>query len=250
MLRIVIIEDEKLSVDNLKALLKKTALPFTIVAEIDSVFESVSWLKNNFLPDLIFMDIHLSDGKSLEIFKEYNITTPVIFTTAYDYYAIQVFKTSGIDYLLKPIVYEHLKDTLKSFMDKKPIYVNNQGIINDSIFNFKKHDYKKRFLVKEGKGYIPIITDNIAYFHRTGIVFVKLFDNVSYSLNYSLNQLEEILDPNIFIRVNRKVIANINSIQQLTKNYNDNYIAKLNPSHNEEIQISQESYTRLREFLS
>lgn len=246
MTRIIIIEDENASVNHLIDLLSKSNLEVKIEAVISSVADSIKWLKNNFPPDLIFMDIHLSDGKSLEIFKKHKVLSPVIFTTAYDEYAIQAFKTSGIDYLLKPIDYECLKKALITFSEKKLLLTNNQIL----TANFKKNPYKERFLVKEGKEFIPIKTEEIAYFYRTEVVFLKLFNGKSYMTNYSLNHLEEILEPHLFLRVNRQIIANINTIKSFFKGNSSNYFLNVSPIHSEKIQISQERYYTLKNLLS
>ncbi len=247
MIKTIIIEDETLSVTHLIDLLEKSNLEIKIEAIISSVADSIKWLKNNFPPDLIFMDIHLSDGKSLEIFKEYKILSPVIFTTAYDEYAIQVFKTSGIEYLLKPIDYECLKEALITFSENKLIINNNHILTANS---FKQIEYKKRFLVKEGKEFIPVKTEEVAYFYRTEIVFIKLFNGKSYMTNYSLNHLEKILEPHSFFRVNRQIIANVNTIKSFFKGSSGNFFLNVSPIHSEKIQISQERYYILKNLLS
>ncbi len=246
MIKTLIIEDENRSKEHLVELLKISNLEIKIEAIISSVKDSVIWLKNNLPPDLIFMDIHLSDGKSLDILKKFKIKSPIIYTTAYDEYAIKLFNTNSIDYLLKPIDLEDLKGALLLFYQNR---LSNLIPENSPSETFKT-SYKKRFLVKNGKEYIPIKTEDIAYFYRSEIVFIRLFNGKSFMTNYSLNQLEEILEPYYFIRINRKIISNINAIQGISKNNSNRYSIKLSPMHTESIYLSQERYYWLKNILS
>jgi len=251
MTEILIIEDEQASSDHLIDLLTKSKMNFKIMSVLTSVDDALNWLYSNSAPHIIFMDIHLSDGQSFEIFNKFNVISPVIFVTAFNDYAIQAFKTTGIDYLLKPIDSLDLKQALNRYLENKILRYDKQGDSFNYISNAPSQmEYKERFLVKEGNEYIPIKVEDMAYFYRCEtFVFIKLFKGKSYVTNYSLSQLEELLAPHLFLRVNRKIIANINSIECLSRKESFFYI-KLRPIFSEDITISQERYGSLKRQLS
>ena len=250
MTQILIGEDEIASSDHLVTLLEESKMPFEILNIISSVEGALKWLKDNTPPDLIFMDIHLSDGKSFEIFKSFSISSPVIFVTAYDDYAIQAFKTTGIDYLLKPIDTLDLKVALSKYLDNKLLlYGNLDQSLKYMVHKSTVPEQKERFLVKEGSEYIPIKTVDVAYFYRSTVVFIKMFNGKSYLINYSLSQLEHLLPQHLFIRLNRQIIANVNAIESFAKR-DSSYFVKLRPVCPEDMSISQESYANLKRVLS
>ena len=246
MIQVLIIEDEKRSSDYLVSLLGKSNLNIKVLSIITSVFDSITWLTENDSPDLIFMDVQLSDGKSFEIFNNIKVKSPVVFVTAYDDYAIKAFKTTGIDYLLKPIKLIDLNRALAKFYE-------NRLFIYQNMYNFPEQnshiEYKDRFLVKEGNQYIPVKLDDIAYFYWSRYAFIKKFDGKSYLLNQSLSQLEEMIAPYLFIRINRQIITNVNAIESLTKK-ESSYVVNLIPKFSESVTISKESYTNLKKRLS
>ncbi len=251
MTTVLIIEDEKASSDHLIQLLKESKWTVSILEVLISVDESLEWLRNNEAPDLIFMDIQLSDGKSFEIFNSFKIQSPVVFVTAYDEYAIPAFKTTGIDYLLKPINNLDLDHAITKYFENKILMYNQIGQnMNALVGTTLDTGYKERFLVSEGSHLIPVNTKDIAYFYRSEIVFLRLFDGRSYAVNQSLNNLEELLPPDIFLRINRAIVANINSIKQLVRVKPGIYAVSLQPNFHEEIILSQEKSKVLRGYLS
>jgi len=249
MIKALILEDEVASKNYLIKLLNKSSVEVQVLDTLSSIESALKWFQNNVIPDIIFMDIHLSDGNSFKIFETINLKTPVVFVTAYDKYAIQAFKTTGIDYLLKPISFSDLENSFKKYFENRLIFSGDYGY-NLSNLVHKPKEFKERFLVKKGNQYISIKTNEIAYFFRMDkYIFTKLFDGCSYIIKLSLNQVEEVLSPSMFIRLNRTVIANINSIESLRVE-NKLYKVTLTPIYKDEIRVSKERYRDVKKFLS
>ena len=213
MIKIVIIEDEKPAVDKLKQLLLNTGEPISIIKILGSVEESVNWISQNPSPDLIFMDIQLSDGVSFEIFESVNIVTPVIFTTAFDSYAIKAFKVNSIDYLLKPIIPELLSKALQKYKDH---YLNHITGHIPQIINQIPLSYKNRFLIKTGEHFRSVEVDDIeSFFIQERCTFFVTKDSKTLDIGYSLDQLEKMVNPELFFRANRNYLVNIHYIKDM-----------------------------------
>ncbi|MDO5977963.1 LytR/AlgR family response regulator transcription factor [Flavivirga spongiicola] len=253
MVKVVVIEDESVSSNYIVSLLSKyCSQGFRVEKEIDNIIDAVSWFINNDSPDLIFMDIHLSDGLCFEIFNKVDINCPIIFTTAYDEYAIKAFKTNGIDYLLKPITekdfYQAIMKFLKIRRDKRSQLIENEKV---SLLNLDKEKlYKKRFLVKLGNKYTPLKVEDIAYFYKDDIVFIRSFDGNNYPINNSLSSIENSIDSNMFYRVNRKILVNINAIEYLSQYKPGQLVLKVKPKFEELIILSQEKSSHLKSLLN
>lgn len=220
-MKAIIIEDEKLSAEYLTNLLKKIEPAIEIIAVIDSVKKSLDFFSALPTADLLFVDVHLADGLSFEIFSKIAIDIPVIFTTAYDEYAIQAFKVNSIDYLLKPIGISELKEALQKFKRLKNVYPQN--IITDiaSAYSNMNKQYKNRFMVKMGDTITTIKLEDIDHFiSEDGVVLLATNAGKRYSIDYSLDNLEPMLLPDSFFRINRKVIVNIKSIQKVAPYFN------------------------------
>ncbi len=213
MIKIVIIEDEKPAVNKLKQLLLNTGEAIAIIKILGSVEESVNWLSQNPSPDLIFMDIQLSDGVSFEIFESVNIVTPVIFTTAFDSYAIKAFKVNSIDYLLKPIIPELLYKAIQKYKDHYPNHVT--GHIPHIISQIPL-SYKSRFLIKTGEHFRSVeVSDIESFFIQERCTFFVTKDSKTLDISYSLDQLEKIVNPELFFRANRNYLVNIQYIKDM-----------------------------------
>ncbi|MEN3324620.1 LytTR family DNA-binding domain-containing protein [Mariniflexile soesokkakense] len=213
-MKAVIIEDEKLASDYLETLLQKESFNINVVKIIDNVKDAIQWLSQHTV-DVIFLDIHLGDDTSFSIFDKLHINTPIIFTTAYNEYAIKAFKLNSIDYLLKPID----EDELKASIDKLKDRISNSNSFNvQKILEAmqQKEDYQERFMVVSGQKIKSILIDQVAYFLSEGR-YVKLVtkNNEKYLLDQSLENLENKLNPNYFYRVNRQAIVSFASIQQM-----------------------------------
>ena len=213
MIKIVIIEDEKPAVEKLKQLLLNTGESISIISIMGSVEEAVNWLSANPAPDLIFMDIQLSDGISFEIFESVKITVPVIFTTAFDAYAIRAFKVNSIDYLLKPIDPELLLNAIKKYKDHYTSVKSDQ--LHQILSEMPVH-YKSRFLIKTGEHFRSVaVTDIESFFIQERATFLLTKEAKTLDIDYSLEQLEKMVNPEDFFRANRNYLINIHYIKDM-----------------------------------
>ncbi|MBP7512104.1 MAG: response regulator transcription factor [Bacteroidia bacterium] len=220
-MKVIIIEDEKLSADNLKLLLNRIDNSIQVLKYLDSVKATVKAFQEGLKADLIFMDIHLADGNSFEIFKQIGLETPIIFTTAFDSYALQAFKQNSIDYLLKPISQIDLSFAIEKF--KKQQTNNNQQLLEkfSNVYQEFNRQYKSRFMVKIGKSIETIQTSDCHHFEsQDGLTFLVSNKGSRYAIDFTLDQLEEIIDPKAFFRINRKVILHIKSIERVKDYFN------------------------------
>jgi DNA-binding LytR/AlgR family response regulator len=213
-MNILIIEDESFAADKLERMLKDIDPSITILAKLGSIKESAKWLFQN-TADLIFLDIQLSDGISFSIFEQVSINTPVIFTTAYDEYAIKAFQLNSISYLLKPIRKNDLAESLQKYRNLKSAFSIDFDLLLAN-FHAKEPDFKKRFLIQIGEKIKKIEVSEIAYFFVLDKgVYMRTFQGNSYSIEYSLDKLESILNPSAFFRINRKYFVNMDSISNM-----------------------------------
>jgi len=216
---IVIIEDEKLNADRLKRLLKGLIPNISILVVLESVTDSVAWFEDNGSPDLVMMDVRLADGLSFDIFKKTSIKCPVIFTTAYDEYAVQAFKHNGMDYLLKPIEPDELEIALAKVEQFNKVH--DTQTIESLISSLRPKEYRKRFLLPFKDGYKAILVADVSYiFVEFGITTAHLNDKAEIVLPQSMEELEQQLDPQKFFRANRQFIINIDSIAEVLNYFN------------------------------
>ncbi|WP_271784574.1 LytR/AlgR family response regulator transcription factor [Aquimarina algiphila] len=253
-IKAVILEDEASAKDHLIKLIKQITPDISVISSLSTVTEALHWFHTQKHPDLIFMDIHLSDGLSFDILEEVEIDVPIIFITAYDEYAIKAFKTTGIDYLLKPITREDLENAMEKFLKNKN-KINEEWIIQnlDLAQLIKKPEnvkYKKRFLLRFGNSMIPVVIDDIAYFYRDELVFAKLKDKRSIPIDHALNQLQTMVNPEQFIRLNRQLLVNISAIKKLVPSKPGQLSITLSPEYHTEIQLSSERSRWLKLVLS
>lgn len=251
-MKVVIIEDEKILANKLEEYLSEIDTSIEVLAKIGTVRDATNWLNNN-EADLLFLDIQLSDGLSFDIFEQVDISTPVIFTTAYDQYAIKAFKNNGIDYLLKPISFDELRESIEKFKDlfrNRTVYNPDfKAMIN--ALKKKSESYKKRFTIHVGSKIRIINTDDIAYFYSTNkAVFLRTINNKDFDVDYSLTKLENILNPDFFFRINRKYIIRIQSIDELITLSKSRLLVKLNPPVDEEIIITYQRSGALKKWLN
>ncbi len=249
----ILIEDESSAQKHITKLLLSLDKNIVIEKTMSTVEDAVTYLKYN-SPDIIFMDIHLSDGLSFDILEEVEINCPIIFTTAYDKYAIKAFKTSGIDYLLKPITSADLKSALNKYYKQKTTFTEELFLKKMELLNLYNQEpdskYIERFLLKLGNSLTPVKTKNIAYFYRDEIVFAKNFDGKSFPVDDSLNQLQKKLNPKHFVRLSRQLLINIEAIKKLTPSEPGQVTIEVNPKYHEVIQISKERTSFLKNMLS
>ena len=212
-MKTLIIEDEAAAIRRLTKLIQEIDANIEVVADLDSIETSLNWLENNPMPDLVFMDIHLADGSSFEIFNHAQIVKPIIFTTAYDQYAIQAFRVNAIDYLLKPIKKAELEQAIKKYQNlQQPKGFDYQKLANA----VNRDEYNKRFLIRFGQQIRVVEFRDAAYFYtQDKITFVVTKERKRYPLDHSLEKLEEMADPRSFFRINRQFIVNIEAIKEM-----------------------------------
>jgi len=248
-MKAIIIEDEKLSAEHLQTLLKKIDPKIEIVARFDSVKKSVEEFNKGLTADLLFVDIHLADGLSFDIFSKTNINVPIIFTTAFDEYAIQAFKVNSIDYLLKPIGIADLKTALEKF---KQISTKGQAAIieniNQAYQNFSKQ-FKNRFMVKIGDTISSIKTDDISYFISEDGLVLLVSGSKRYIIDYTLDALETMISPDTFFRINRKIILHISAITKVSSYFNGRLKIHSEALNEDDSIVSRERVSDFKEWL-
>jgi DNA-binding LytR/AlgR family response regulator len=249
-MKTIIIEDEQLAARRLEKMILETDSSIEIVARLESVKESVEWFRNNPHPDLIFLDIHLEDGLSFSIFDQVKVNSPIIFTTAFDEYAIKAFKLKSIDYLLKPIIQDDLAKAIAKFRDwgEKKQMVDIQELF--SLMKGSEKSYRQRFSVVVGQKLKSIDVKDIAYFFsNSGITFVSMQQKGQYSLDISLDNLMAEIDPKKFFRVNRQYIVSLQSIVNIHIFPKSRLKLELNPSVPEGVFVSLDKVVDFKKWV-
>lgn len=241
-MKAIIIEDEPHARTELKRLLLLLEDSIEIVAELESVAEAILFLKQTTQYDCIFLDIQLSDGLSFDIFNAVRIDKPIIFTTAYNEFAIKAFQLNSIDYLLKPIEPEHLEKALLKLNRMQASQPSNtySGEQLRQLLGLSKKENKSRFLIKIGDQFKHISTDEIAYFFaERNTIYVVTKANAKYIIDYRLDELEEKLDPKNFFRITRSYIVNIHAITKVHKYFNSRLLIEVTPAVAEQLLVSR-----------
>ncbi|MBI9054618.1 MAG: response regulator transcription factor [Bacteroidales bacterium] len=248
-MRALIIEDEKLAAQKLIALLEEINPEIEIIEILETVEDSINWFNSNSHPDLIFMDIQLNDGVCFEIFESINIQKPIIFTTAFNEYAIEAFKVNSIDYLLKPFKHEDLQRAIKKYntLFKQTNYTQ---VLDNLVRNISKK-FKERFFIKVGLHYKSILTSDINCFYICERnVFIFTSDGRNIAVDYSLGQLEDLINPEKFFRVNRNFIVNIDSINDVISYSTSRLELKISKwNENQDIVVSRERVKSFKEWI-
>ena len=249
-MKILIVEDEKPASDKLVYLLQKIDKTVNIVDIIESVEGTINYLQNNPSPDLILMDIQLDDGVCFEIFETIKVNTPVIFTTAYNDYALKAFKVNSVDYLLKPIDENFLQQAIDKF---KTIHFNdnrNIAVVTKLLQEYRKN-YKTRFLIKVGQHYKSTLINDISSFYiLERATFINTFSGHNYAIDDSLDNLQKVLDPDKFFRINRNYLINISAITDIISYSSSRLIIKLknNPT-SEDLIVSREKVSDFKRWI-
>lgn len=248
-MKVLIIEDEQAAVRRLQKLLDEINKELKVVAALSSIEMAVGWLKENPVPDVILMDIHLADGSSFEIFQSVDISAPVIFVTAYDEYALKAFKVNAIDYLLKPIKKDELANALKK-VSERVNDVEEEGLLFQKLTEAGFIKKSRRILVKMGQAIKMIDLNQVAYFYsRDKISFAVLPENKRYPLDHSLDQIEQMIDPERFFRINRQFIINIDAIDEMIAYSKSRVKLKLKPVSEEDAVVSKERSPEFKKWL-
>jgi len=248
-MKVVIVEDEKLAAEKLQYLIHQVDSRIEVLQVLESVEDSVNWFSQNNPPDLIFMDIQLDDGISFEIFDAVKIEAPVIFTTAFDEYAIRAFKVNSVDYLLKPVELENLKIAISKFKKVFSENITFEAKISQ-VFKQLSKNYKSRFFIKIGTRFQSIPVENICcFFVQERCTFLKTNEGKTYDLDHSLEQLQKLIDPNQFFRINRNFMVNINSIDEIISYSTTRLKLKLKRGINEDLIVSRDKVSEFKHWM-
>jgi DNA-binding LytR/AlgR family response regulator len=252
--KIILVEDEPYNLRLLQEMIKKLRPGWEVVNTFESVKESVAWLRENQHPDLFFMDIQLADGLCFSIFDQVDVKSMVIFTTAYDNYAIRAFKVNSIDYLLKPFKEKDLEAAIEKFENLRQVpdeVASNQNYTE--ILNAIRHGekkYRRRFLVSKGAAFYKLPVEEIAcFFSENRITTAATFNRQNHVVDFSLEALEEQLDPETFFRVNRQVIVNIQAIEKIENYFGGKLKVQINPPFEGTVVVSRLKAMDFKEWV-
>ncbi|MES2779276.1 MAG: LytTR family DNA-binding domain-containing protein [Bacteroidota bacterium] len=246
-MKVIIIEDEPIAAQHLQKLLTGEDPEIQVLEILPSVKKAVAWFLANPAPDLIFMDIQLNDDLSFRIFDLVEVKTPVIFTTAYDHYAIKAFKLNSVDYLLKPLDSKELRQALQKFntLYKQPDWIKLLASLG------QQPEYQKRFMVTSGNKIRSIASEEIAYFRADGrYVHMHTRDTLTHIIDHSLDKLEDILDPALFFRINRQFIVHIHCIRQMSAYTKGRIKIETEPPCKEDVIVSIDRSGNFKKWLN
>lgn len=246
-MKALIIEDEETAARRLAKMVQEINPGIEILDQLDSIEASVNWFARHPMPDLIFMDIHLADGASFELFKLLEINCPVIFTTAFDQYALQAFKVNAVDYLLKPIKKAELEMAIQKYQKlHRPATLNYSGLANA----LQRDEYNRRFLIRFGQNIKVVEFRDAAYFYTEDkITFLVTKEGKRYPIEPSLEKVDEMADPRTFFRINRQFIVNIESIKEMYAYSKSRVKLTLHPPIDRETVVSTERSPIFKKWL-
>jgi DNA-binding LytR/AlgR family response regulator len=248
-MNILIIEDEKPAANRLSRMLREYFPDALLIGDLDTVSRAVRWLSDNPSPDLIFCDIQLADGISFEIFEKIKVTSPIIFTTAFDQYAIRAFQVNAIDYLLKPIDPEDLRRAVEKYKAQK-LSPNLDMELIKNLLHSKEKSFKSRFLVKFGEKIQSVPVEEVAFFFsEERVTFLQTISGKKYVLDSTLEQVESQVNPEMFFRLNRKYLSHINAIEEVLSYSNSRLKIKLTNCPDSDILVSREKVSELKSWM-
>ncbi|MBN9481708.1 MAG: DNA-binding response regulator [Bacteroidetes bacterium 43-93] len=246
-MRIVVIEDEMPAFKRLAKLIDETIPSAEIVAHVDSVVDARKWFENNKLADLVFMDVHLADGSAFDLLKLIKIDSPIIFTTAYDQYAIDAFKASSIDYLMKPVKKEELKTALQKLNQFKKLFTDKT---EQATAATTQPEYKKRFVIRFGEHIKTLAAEEIAYcYSENKATLARTFEGRTYPMDHNLDALQDMLDPSQFFRINRQYLINLKAIEEMKTYTKARVIVTLKPAVKDAPVVSSERAADFKQWL-
>ena len=252
-MKILIVEDEELAVKKLRKTLADVEENVEIAGTTDSIKSTVEWLQENPQPDLILMDIELADGQSFEIFNLTEIKCPVIFTTSYDEFALKAFKVNSVDYLLKPIQKDELQaalDKFKKLNGSAKADLSIDSLIKELQQKLQPKEFRKRFLVKHAQRLVSIEVEEIAFFYSDGrLNFFKTIDSKKFVVDYTMDELEEMLNPEKYFRISRSFYVSVNSIEKIEDYFGNRLILQLKPVVDKEALVSREKVTDFKKWM-
>ncbi|XLS27396.1 LytR/AlgR family response regulator transcription factor [Flavobacteriaceae bacterium M23B6Z8] len=250
-MKILIVEDEPRAANQLQNLLNKSSFDFEILTIIDSVEETVSWFQQNRNPDLVFMDIQLADGLSFEIFQKTEVTAPIIFTTAFDQYAIQAFKVNSIDYLLKPVKQNELDAALTKFSNSQDLsHRLAPTILNELLNSMQTPQQRSGILVKEGSGFVQIRVSELLYVYSQDSITFGVTQHKRYIIDETIDQLFDSLDHTKFYRINRGQIISKFAIEKIAPYFNHRVKLSLSNPRDQEFIVSRKKTSDFKDWLN
>ena len=249
-MKILIIEDEARAANQLQRMLKACDFEHELLSIIDTVEDSVRWFQDNDLPDLVFMDIQLADGLSFEIFQKIDIEAPIIFTTAFDQYAIQAFKVNSVDYLLKPIQHDDLKKALDKFKKSNKPNSIDPSILKQLLGSFQTTPTREGILVKDGSGFLQVKVSELLYCYSEDSVTFGVTLGKRFIINETIDELFDSLDPNKFFRINRGQIVAKNSIEKIDSYFNHRVKLSITNSRDQEFIVSRPKTSDFKDWLN
>jgi len=254
-MKALIIEDESLIAEELQHSLSSVASDIEVLDVLASLKAAKKWFMQNVEPDILLMDVRLSDGLSFELFEQYSLKCPVIFTTAYEEYAIRAFKVNGVDYLLKPVQEEDLKKAI----DKCRSMIESRSFVTGDLQQLLKHftqpgtitaTFKEKFIVNFNNRWIPVDTKDIALFEKDNLNYIYTFNGDKYIYDFSaLEEIEELLNPKTFFRANRQTIINIDAIHAVKPHGNQKLSIQLKAPLKLEVDVSREKAPLFRKWM-
>lgn len=250
MMKILIIEDEARAANQLQNMLKSCDFHFDLLDIIDSVEDSVLWFENNSAPDLVFMDIQLADGLSFEVFQKTRVEAPIIFTTAFDQYAIQAFKVNSIDYLLKPIQKDDLDLALAQFNKIKISSPLQPELIKSLLDNLQIKTYRKGVLVKKGGGFVQIKVSDLKYVYSEGGITFGVTKDGRFIIEETLDQFLNTLNNNDFYRINRGQVVAKNAVQKIEPYFNHRIKLSIDHPRDQEFVVSRQRSSDFKKWMN
>jgi len=256
-MKILIVEDEELAVKKLQKTLLALGEDIDIVGSSDSIAATVEWLQSHPAPELILMDIELADGQSFEIFNLIEVKSPVIFTTSYDEYALKAFKVNSVDYLLKPIQKDELEAAITKFKNLRQAFSTEKkedsqinALVRELQQTLQTKDHRKRFLVKHLQKLVSIEVNAIAYFYSDDrLSFFKTYEDKKYVLDYTIDEIEKMIDPDAFFRINRAFLVSITCIDQIQDYFGNRLKLNLKPAIDKEALVSREKVSEFKNWM-
>lgn len=252
-MKVLIVEDESMAAKRLTNLLLEIDPEIEILARLDSVKRAVAWFQENEGPDLLFFDIQLADGLSFEILEQVNVNSPIVFTTAFDEYAIKAFKVNSIDYLLKPIDPSELKNALAKFNERfqsnAPAETLDLGVLQQTMQMLTKQ-HKERFVVKIGEHIKTVAVADAAYFFsQEKATFLQTFQTNRYIIDYTMEQVEQLVDPKKFFRINRKYLVSLAAVKDIISYTNSRLRLVLVQTDETDAIVSRDKVQDFRKWL-
>jgi DNA-binding LytR/AlgR family response regulator len=247
---VLIIEDEQRAANQLQNMLKVCSFEYTLLEILDTVEDAIAWFNKNKKPDLVFMDIQLADGLSFEIFQKTEIDAPIIFTTAFDQYAIQAFKVNSVDYLLKPIQQDDLEGALAKFTKSKNSNILSPNVIQQLLGSLQENTKREGLLVKEGSGFVQVKVEDFLYFYSQESITFGITTNKRYIIDESIDQLYSTLDNNQFFKINRGQLVSKKAILKINPYFNHRAKLTMTNPRDQEFIVSRPKTSDLKKWLN